>query len=97
MLMKIKNIYILKRGGYKMDKQQFIKSMNLHKKLKEKIKGCIYIEIKDNSLFINIKNHGITFKKKINDISNAMDINKYVDSIKFEYWEFVRNEFFIKI
>ena len=36
--MKIKNIYILKRGGYKMDKQQFIKSMNLHKKLKEKRK-----------------------------------------------------------
>lgn len=79
-----------------MEKYDFIKCMNLHKKLKDRIKGGIFISIDNDQMSININgSRGIKYRSFINDIPKYMDVDKYADSIEEDYRQFIYEKFFI--
>lgn len=79
-----------------MEKYDFIKCMNLHKKLKEKIKGGIFISIEQGRMSININaGRGIRYRSYINVLPNKNDINRYADSILYDYKKFINEKYFI--
>ena len=64
-----------------MEKYDFITCMNLHKKLKERIKGGIFISIDNGQLSININGgRGIRYRSYINDLPKGKEqIQKYYE------------------
>lgn len=77
-----------------MDKQDFFKCMELHKRLKEKVKGGIFICINNGIMSINITGcRGIRFTYNINNISGWIDFNQLIDEIIWEYKKFINNVF----
>lgn len=80
-----------------MEKYDFIICMNLHKKLKEKIKGDIFISIDKGQLGININaGRGIIYKKYINELPKSKDeLPTYADSIEKDYKSFINEKYFI--
>lgn len=78
-------------------REEYLVCMNLHKKLKEKIKGSIFIKIENNvlSIYIDTKKK-VKFKKDIYDVSSKRDIEKIAEMIEGEYRRFINNKFFHK-
>lgn len=74
-----------------MEKYDFIKCMNLHKKLKDKIKGNIFISINENNIMIiNINGpHRLRYRSVINDIPKDISIDKLADKIECDYKNFI--------
>lgn len=80
-----------------MEKYDFIKCMNLHKKLKDKIKGGIFISIESGQMAININaGKGIRYRSYINQLPGKNDIDKYADYIERDYRKFIEEKYFIK-
>ena len=80
-----------------MGRDNFIISINLHKMLKNKFKGKIFITIQDGTLTVNINSgRGIFFRHTVNNIDTYLDLNKLVDDIEYEYRKFLNDVFFIK-
>lgn len=80
-----------------MEKYDFITCMNLHKKLKERIKGGIFISIDNNQLSVNINGgKGIRYRSYINEIPKRKEqIQIYADSIERDYRAFINEKYFI--
>lgn len=80
-----------------MEKYDFITCMNLHKKLKERIKGGIFISIDNGQLSININgSRGIRYRSYINDLPRGKEqIQTYADSIERDYRSFINEKYFI--
>ena len=80
-----------------MEKYDFITCMNLHKKLKERIKGGIFISIDNGQLSININGgRGIRYKSYINELPRGKEqIPKYDDSIERDYRSIINEKYFI--
>lgn len=80
-----------------MEKYDFITCMNLHKKLKEKIKGGIFISIVNGQLSININGgRGIRYRSYINDLPRGKEqIQTYADSIEKDYRSFINEKYFV--
>ena len=80
-----------------MEKYDFITCMNLHKKLKERIKGGIFISINNSQLSININGgRGIRYRSYINELPRGKEqIQKYADSIERDYRSFINEKYFI--
>lgn len=81
-----------------MEKYDFIRCMNLHKKLKERIKGHIFISIDENrTLSVNIKGpHRLLYKCNIDDTSKSITEERLANEIEADYRSFVKEEFFVK-
>ena len=80
-----------------MEKYDFITCMNLHKKLKERIKGGIFISIDNGQLGININGgRGIRYRSYINELPREKEqIQKFADSIEKDYRSFINEKYFI--
>jgi len=66
--------------------------MELHKILKERIKGGIFVTISNGTLAINIRGgRGVNYTKNINDISTR--IENIADEIEYDYRKFVISKF----
>lgn len=84
------------RKGEKMEKYDFIRCMNLHKKLKERIKGGIFISVENGKLSININaGRGIRYRSYIEKLPEREDIQTYADSIERDYRAFINEKYFI--
>jgi len=65
----------------------------LHKELKKRIKGKIFVGVRDGMVSVNIKGfRNITFKKTIKDATNVMDV---ADLIERKYRKFILKKFFL--
>lgn len=80
-----------------MEKYDFITCMNLHKKLKERIKGGIFISIVNGQLSININGgRGIRYRSYINELPRGKEqIQTYADSIEKDYRSFINEKYFV--
>ena len=79
-----------------MEKYDFIKCMNLHKKLKERIKGGIFISANREKLYVNINaGKGIKYRIAVNDIPDKNSIDKYANAIVDDYKAFINEKYFI--
>lgn len=80
-----------------MEKYDFIICMNLHKILKNKIKGGIFISITNEQLCININaGRGIHYKSYINNLpNNKNELQRYAKSIEYDYRKFINEKYFI--
>lgn len=80
-----------------MEKYDFIICMNLHKILKNKIKGGIFISIASGQLCININaGRGIRYKSYINNLpNNKNELQRYAESIEYDYRKFINEKYFI--
>lgn len=80
-----------------MEKYDFITCMNLHKKLKERIKGGIFISIVNGQLSININGgREIRYRSYINDLPRGKEqIQAYADSIERDYRSFINEKYFV--
>lgn len=79
-----------------MEKYDFIRCMNLHKKLKERIKGGIFISTDRGKLYVNINaGKGIRYRSNINNIPDKNNIDKYVNAIVDDYKAFINEKYFI--
>lgn len=79
-----------------MEKYDFIICMNLHKILKNKIKGSVFISIENGQMSININGaRGIKYRSYINELPGRNDIEKYADYIEKDYRNFINEKFFI--
>ena len=78
-------------------KEEYLECMNLHKKLKEKIKGSIFIKIENNilSIYIDTKKK-VKYRKDIYNVSSKRDIDEIAEMIEGEYRGFINNKFFHK-
>lgn len=66
----------------------------LHKELKNRIKGKIYIGVKGDVHTVNIRGYrNITFKTTIDKI---VDIVKDADRLEREYHRFILDKFFVR-
>lgn len=81
-----------------MEKYDFIKCMNLHKKLKDRIKGNIFISIDEhNTMIININGpHRLRYRSNINNIPKDISVDKLVDEIESDYKKFIVEEYFTR-
>lgn len=70
------------------------KYLELHKKLKERIKGRIYIGIENNTATVNINGFkGITYRFVIND-NECSNPEELANKIENRYRKFLLNKFF---
>lgn len=77
-----------------MEKHEFFKCMEIHKRLKEKVKAGIFIGLNNGQMTISITGfRGVRFVKYINDISDWIDFDKIVDDIVYEYRKFILDKF----
>ncbi len=77
-----------------MEKYEFFKCMELHKRLKEKVKAGIFIGINNGSMTISITGfRGVRFVTYLNDISGWIDYDKIVDDIVLKYKDFIFKKF----
>lgn len=77
-----------------MEKHEFFKCMEIHKRLKEKVKAGIFIGINNGQMTISITGfRGVRFVKYINNISDWIDFDKIVDEIVYEYRKFILDKF----
>lgn len=81
-----------------MEKYDFIKCMNLHKKLKEKIKGNIFISLDKNSNFlININGpKRLMYRCNIEDMSKNASIDQIAEKIEEDYKNYILEKYFIR-
>lgn len=85
-----------------MSKFEYIACMNLHKKLKEKINGNIFISIaSDDTLFINLRTfRGLRFIFTYPDISyeiigqNFINPDKIINKFLNDYREYLERIYF---
>ena len=80
-----------------MEKYDFIICMNLHKILKNRIKGGIFISIENGQMSININGaRGIRYRCYINELPKRKEeVQTYADSIERDYRQFINEKFFI--
>ena len=70
---------------------------DLHKKLKQRIKGKIYIGINHDIHTINIRGFkNIVYKMNLDDLENTFNTEDMANEIELKYREFILNRFFIR-
>lgn len=80
-----------------MEKQDFFKCMEIHKRLKEKVKAGIFIGINGKTMSISITGfRGVRFITYLDDISGWLDYDKIVEDILYKYEDFLLEKFFTK-
>lgn len=83
-----------------MKKKEYLTCMELHKKLKEKIAGNIFITIENDTLILYINSfRGVRYKYEIRCISyevidGELNYEKIIRIIMDDYKEFIMNKFF---
>ncbi len=76
-------------------KEEYITCMNLHKELKSKIRGRVFINIKDNTLVIYINDKkGIKFKREIKIASLSINVKHMASKIINDYRGYIINRYF---
>lgn len=79
----------------KMKEQDFLKCMSLRKRIKDKIKGRIFISLYRGTLSININSgKGIYYIKNVNNISYRIDYDEMAEEIINDYKRFILDKFF---
>lgn len=79
----------------KMNKKDFFLCMDLHKILKEKIKGRIFISSYMGTLAIHINaGKGIKYYRNINEDLTRYNIERMADHIEYDYRKYIRSIFF---
>lgn len=80
-----------------MEKYDFITCMNIHKILKQRIKGGIFVSIANGQLSININaGRGIRYRCYINELPKGKEqIQKFADSIEYDFRKFINEKYFI--
>ena len=69
----------------------------LHKLLKEVIKGSIYVGVKENVATVIIKGFkGITYRLRLEEISDKSSIAAMADEIERRYHGFILSKFLVK-
>ena len=69
----------------------------LHKLLKEVIKGSIYVGIKEGTATVIIKGFkGITYTLRLDEISNNSSIAAMADEIERRYHGFILSKFLVR-
>lgn len=69
----------------------------LHKLLKEVIKGSIYVGVKEGAATVIIKGFkGITYKLRLDEISNNSSVAAMADEIERRYHGFIMSKFLIR-
>lgn len=80
-----------------MEKQDFFKCMEIHKRLKEKVKAGIFIGVNGKTMSISITGfRGVRFITYLDDISGWLDYDKIVEDILYKYEDFLLEKFFTK-
>lgn len=69
----------------------------LHKLLKEVIKGSIYVGVKDNEAAVIIKAFkNITYRLRLDEISDKSSVAAMADEIERRYHGFILSKFLVK-
>lgn len=69
----------------------------LHKLLKEVIKGSVYVGVKENVATVIITGFkGITYKLRLEEISNKSSVAAMADEIERRYHGFILSKFLVK-
>ena len=77
-------------------KREFVTCINLQKNLTERIKGRIYVALRDGVFTINIDaGKGIVYKKYIKNNRWNINIKYLTDGIERDYRKFIYKRFFI--
>ena len=78
-----------------MEKHEYLACMDLHTELKKRIKGKIFVAIRDNTFDIFIKdNTGIKYKRTVENISKEIGVNNLANRIMNDYKGYIINRFF---
>ena len=76
-------------------KEEYGTCMNLHKELKAKIRGRVFIKIEDDILVVYINDKkGIKFKREVKIATLSLDIKYMANKIVNDYKGFIINKFF---
>ena len=79
-----------------MEKHWFFMCKKLHKILKERIKGGIFISMDDGVLTVNINaGRGIRYRRNITEVPRDIDVEHLAEQITLDYKMFLNNRFFI--
>lgn len=75
-------------------RNEYLTCMELHKRLKGKIKGSIFIKIENGviNIFINAY-RGVTYVKEF-EVTEDLDIDILAQLIELEWREFIISKFF---
>ena len=76
-----------------MNEYDFFKCMNIHKRLKQYIKGHIFITLQDRTMkvCINAPRH-IHYEKEIDDIPYRINFDSYTEDILNDYRDYLRKK-----
>lgn len=77
-----------------MEKHEFFKCIELHKRLKEKVKGGVFIGMNNDTMTVSISGfRGIRYTKFYNNIPNWIDYDKVADELYHDYRRFILEKF----
>lgn len=77
-----------------MEKHEFFKCMELHKRLKEKVKAGIFIGINNSKMTVSITGfRGVRFVCYLDNVPDWIDYDKMVDDIVLKYRDFILKKF----
>lgn len=77
-----------------MERYEFKKCMELRERVKNRVKGGVFIGINRDSLTVTINGgRGIRYTRNINDIPYRIDYDKMTDEIVYDYKKFIINRF----
>lgn len=83
-----------------MNKEEFVACMYIHRKLKDTLKGSIFISINKNKIKViiqHIKGGRYIYTKELNNLHEIMKNNKlnsYIDEIYESYHGFISDLYF---
>ena len=80
----------------RMNKYDFHMCMDLRDKLKEKIKGDIFVTKDRDILSINIRaTKGISYRRQISEVNRYTNIDNLAEAFELDYRQFLISIFFI--
>ena len=77
-----------------MEKHEFFKCIELHKRLKEKVKGGVFIGIKNGTMTVSISGfRRVRYTKFYNNLPDWIDYDKVADELYYDYRKFILEKF----
>ena len=77
-----------------MEKHEFFKCIELHKRLKEKVKGGVFIGMNNGTMTVSISGfRGVRYTKFYNNLPDWIDYDKVSDEIAYDYRKFILDKF----
>ncbi len=80
-----------------LNKKEYLLCVELHKELKRRITGKIFITINEGTLIVNIiAGKNMHYTRNINDIPRMVEIDNVADEIEYGYRRYINEQYFVK-